>query len=207
MAFFDPCAPVTKHTRDLPHWEQNDVWCFLTWRLTDSLPQTKLHELQNEKLAWLNLHPQPWTDEIKAEYHDRFAAQIDKWLDRGTGSCLLRKPHNAKIVANAFLHFDKERYELDAFVVMPNHVHALVKLFSEHPLERIVKSWKGFTAQMINRREGRTGPVWQSEYWDRLIRTPAHFANYAEYIALNPAKAGLRAGQYILRPTQRGTSF
>jgi REP element-mobilizing transposase RayT len=203
MAFFKPSAPVTKHTRDLPHWEQNDVWCFLTWRLADSLPQAKLQEFQHAKLAWLNLHPRPWTDEIEAEYHDRFAAQIDEGLDRGTGSCLLRDPRNAKIVADALLHFDKERYELDAFVVMPNHVHALVKLFSEHPLEQIMKSWKGFTAQMINRRESRTGPVWQSEYWDRLVRTPEHFAKYAEYIALNPTKAGLHPGKFILRPTQR----
>jgi REP element-mobilizing transposase RayT len=203
MAFFDPSAPVTKRTRDLPHWEQNDVWCFLTWRLADSLPQSKLREFQTEKLAWLNLHPQPWTADIETEYHDRFAAQIDDWLDRGTGSCLLRDPRNAKIVANALLHFDKERYELDAFVVMPNHLHVLVKLFSEHPLEQIVKSWKGFTAQLINRRESRTGPLWQSEYWDRLIRTPEHFAKCAEYIALNPAKAGLRPSEYILR--ERGT--
>ena len=62
-----------------------------------------------------------------------------------------------------------------------------------------MKSWKGFTGQIINRREGRTGPVWQSEYWDRLIRTPEHFAKCAEYIAANPVKAGLRPGQYILR--------
>jgi hypothetical protein len=201
MSLFGPSAPVAKHTRDLPHWEQKNVWCFLTWRLADSLPQSKLQEFQNEKLAWLNFHPQPWTDEIKAKYHDRYATNTDDWLDRGTGSCLLRNPHNTKIVADALLPFDKKRYELDAFVIMPNHVHMLVMLFAERTLDQFVKSWKGFTARMINRRESRTGPVWQSEYWDRLIRTPEHFAKCADYIAANLAKAGLRPGEYILRST------
>ena len=123
--------------RDLPHWEQKNVWCFLTWRLADSLPQAKLREFENEKLVWLNLHPQPWAAEVEGEYYDRFAAQIDEWLHRGTGACLLRDPRNAKIVADSLLHFNNTRYELDAFVVMPNHVHVLVNFSRSIPCRKL----------------------------------------------------------------------
>src|SRR5690606_1647656 len=59
------------------------------------------------------------------------------------------------------------------------------------------KSWKGFTAREINQRICRTGPLWQDEYWDRLIRNERHYFKVAEYIRENPAKANLRDGQFI----------
>jgi len=60
-----------------------------------------------------------------------------------------------------------------------------------------VKSWKGFTAREINRRLQKTGKVWQDEYWDRLIRNPAHLVRCAAYIRENPSAARLRPDEYI----------
>jgi REP element-mobilizing transposase RayT len=67
-----------------------------------------------------------------------------------------------------------------------------------HALPEIVKSWKGFTSREINKRAGKTGALWQDEYWDRLIRHEQHFFKVAEYIRENPVKARLREGEFIL---------
>ena len=60
--------------------------------------------------------------------------RIEAALDAGHGSCFLQQPDIAALVENALLHFDRERYRLHAWVVMPNHVHVLgrvCKLCSE----------------------------------------------------------------------------
>ena len=53
-------------------------------------------------------------------------------------------------MADALRHFDGERYHLEAFVVMPNHVHVLVQLKPGHSLSEILHSWKSFAVHQIN---------------------------------------------------------
>lgn len=77
---------------------------------------------------------------------------------------------------------------LDSFVVMPNHIHVLFQISEGHHLQDIVHSWKSFTAHGINKILGRTGALWQREYWDRLIRSQRHFDWTRNYILQNPAK-------------------
>ena len=101
-------------------------------------------------------------------------------------------------------YFDGERYELFSYVVMPNHVHVLFRPLGSHRIPKIVKSWKGFTALQINRRTGKSGTLWQEDYWDRLIRNPRHFWTCWEYIRLNPAKARLSGGEFVLFEKRRG---
>jgi type I restriction enzyme R subunit len=193
-SFFNPDAEIDITRNHLPHWQQGEAWVFVTWRLGDSLPKAKLDEWKAEREAWVKHHPEPWDEKTEAEYHERFSRQIDEWLDQGSGSCVLKDPANAKIVADALRHFDGERYELASFVVMPNHVHVLFRPLRGHALPEILKSWKGFTAREINKRIGKTGALWQDEYFDRLIRNERHFFKVAEYIRENPGKAKLEGG-------------
>ncbi|MCC5805232.1 MAG: transposase [Opitutales bacterium] len=123
---------------------------------------------------------------------------MEAWLDEGSGSCLLRVPGNSSIVGNALRYFDGERYVMGPFVVMPNHVHVLFRLLHGHRLESVLKSWKGFTAREINRRMGRSGALWQEEYWDRLVRNERHWKRCAQYICENPLRARLPEGAYLL---------
>ena len=199
---------MEKHENRLPHWQQGEAWVSVTWRLGDSLPQAKLDQWLEEKDAWLAHHPEPWDEKTEADYHDRFSRQIDDWLDQGSGSCVLKDPENAKIVADALRHFDGERYEIGSFVVMPNHVHALFRPLEENTLAEILKSWKGFTAREINKRLGKSGELWQEDYWDRLIRNEVHFLRVVEYFRENPAKARLKDGEFVLweGETERGLS-
>ena len=81
---------------------------------------------------------------------------------------------------------------------MPNHVHALFVQKAEHPLEKIIRSWKTFPARQINSLLGRSGSLWQRDYFDRLVRDEQHLANCVRHIRRNPEKAQLSGGEYIL---------
>jgi REP element-mobilizing transposase RayT len=206
-SFFNPYAPIQQHKHRLPHWQQGSVHYFVTWRLADSLPKEKLERWSEERNLWLRRNPPPWSHLTEAEYRERFSDRMDDWLDAAEGSCLLGKPLLARFVANALLHYDNERYMLDSFVVMPNHVHTLFRLMEPHRLEDIVKSWKGFTAREINRRLQRRGSLWQEDYWDRLIRNETHWAKCREYICDNPRKARLAQDQFLLFVRTREGGF
>ncbi|HEY5895436.1 MAG TPA: hypothetical protein VIT91_19620 [Chthoniobacterales bacterium] len=71
-------------------------------------------------------HLEPWKQETETEYRTRFTERQEEWLDAGMGKCQLRQPEIRAEVERCLLHFDDVRYDLDAFVVMPNHVHALL---------------------------------------------------------------------------------
>jgi leucyl-tRNA synthetase len=191
---------------DLPHWQQDSKLFFVTWRLADSLPTEKINEWQAERETWFAQNPEPWTSEIEAEYHRKFSRAIDKWLDAGSGECLLNDPAVAKIVVDALLHFDGDRYVMDSFVVMPNHVHAMFSLAPGIKLEDVIQSWKSFTSKSINAALGREGTLWQRDYWDRMVRDSDHRANILGYIQKNPERANLKDGTFVLYSRSVGVS-
>jgi type I restriction enzyme R subunit len=188
MVFLDPDKPIEKHRINLPHWQQDEAWIFVTCRLADSLPEKVIKKLILERKLWLHKHPKPWDGEAQKEYNRLFTLHFEDLLDDAHGSCVLRKPELSEIIANTFHHFNRERYDLNSYVVMPNHVHVLFRPLEDHRLEDIIHTWKRFTAREINKAMKRTGPLWQREYWDRLIRSQKHFDWTSNYIRKNPAK-------------------
>src|SRR5207248_2311670 len=119
----------------------------------------------------LRHHPKPWDPRTAYEYQERIIESRERWLDQGHGSCLLRDPEVAEIVANALRHFDGQRYFLDGFVIMPNHVHALFQPISGFTLSDLLHSWKSFTAHGIKRAlASNAGAIWQDESFDRIVR-------------------------------------
>ena len=199
MKSFDPNGGTRKTRRNLPHWMQEGCLYFVTFRLADALAQAQLRQWEDERRIWMGFHPQPWDASTWNEYDQRFSQRIDAWLDAGRGSCLLARPEVSEIVVAALRHFDGERYDIDAFVVMPNHVHVLVAPREPWDLRRIEHSWKSFTAKEINRLCGRTGALWLEEGFDHIVRSEAHRDHFRGYIAENPGKAGLRDDQYFLQ--------
>jgi REP element-mobilizing transposase RayT len=83
------------------------------------------------------------------------------------------------------------KYQLTAWVIMPNHVHMLCTPHSAYSLAQIVHSLKSFTASEANKILGQSGRFWQKEYFDRYIRNARHFARVVSYIEKNPVKANL----------------
>ena len=196
VQFFNPRAEVDRTENRLPHWQQPGATVFVTFRLADSLPEKLLVRIKEEKKAWLSQNPEPWSIEAEAEYHRRFSNQTERWLDRGYGSCHLRNPDARAVVVDALRHFDRIRYFQHAWVVMPNHVHALFTLAVESTLEAILHSWKSFTAHHLVKDPAAPNPFWQEDYFDRMIRSEEHFGRVLRYIRKNPYKNA--PGSYAL---------
>jgi len=189
--FFEEKQKITIRERNLPHWQQDGKYYFVTWRLADSLPAALVRDHKLESEAWLAARKQPLSPEDEHEFQNLFSDRIESLLDEGRGSCILANPEVSIIVEKALKHFDGSRYSLSAFVLMPNHVHVLFKLAEGEDLGNVIHSWKSFSAHEINKALRQEGPVWQEEYYDRIVRGESHFARLVEYICENPAKAGL----------------
>src|SRR5437868_2013023 len=207
---FDPDAPVDISYRHLPHWFQPGATYFVTFRTADSLPAAVVGQWLDDRRRWLASHginpdDPDWQAEIRclpeahrAEFHRTFTDAFHRFLDAGYGDCVLRRPEIAGVVATALLFFDRERYHVSDFVVMPNHVHVLMGLIGDNALSAVCYSWKKYTANEINRLLGRRGHFWQGESFDHIVRSPGQFEYLKGYIAANPAKAGLKTGEFIL---------
>jgi putative transposase len=86
--------------------------------------------------------------------------------------------------------------ELDAFIIMPNHVHAILALvgaglrpaLSDAPtIPKIIGAFKTFSARRINQARGVVGvPVWQRNYFERVIRSDRELLDTRAYILENP---------------------
>ena len=83
-----------------------------------------------------------------------------------------------------------KQYELDTYVVMPNHVHVL--LWPWVPMERITGGIKGVSARDANAALGRTGMhFWEDESFDHWVRNDVELRRIRIYIERNPVTAGL----------------
>jgi len=123
-----------------------------------------------------------------------YCDKVDAYLDAGHGECFLKRPAVAELVAGALKFFDGDRYELRAWVVMPNHVHVVVWPKPPWTLSQVLHSWKSFTSTKANQILQRTGqPFWQQESFDHLIRNDEDMARCSAYTVNNPVKAGLCA--------------
>ncbi len=83
---------------DLPHWRQEGVTYFVTFRTVDSLPQEKLKQWQLEKERWLHEHPEPYDGKAKREFYKKFPERLQHWLDQGYGECVLKDQDCKKIL-------------------------------------------------------------------------------------------------------------
>ena len=173
-------VPKGWHSRGyLPHYDGGSITQFVTCRLYDSLPQKILERFRAELEA------------KDAENIDReVMILIEKFLDSGYGECFLKKHEVAKIVRDSLQKFDDERYKLIAWVIMPNHIHVLLKPLNNWTLEKTFQSFKSFTASQANKVLDRSGKFWMREYFDRYIRDTEHFEKAFCYILNNPVKAG-----------------
>ena len=180
-----PPDESTWHFRGyLHHRDEQNITQALTSRLADSLPQEKLHQLEEE----LKTIPIEKQDIVRR-------TQIEKWLDVGIGCCALKHPALAEIVENGFLRNDTIRYHLLAWCIMPNHVHVLIR--PRVALSTIIGSWKSYSGRWAIEHNaelslGISGKSrWQREVWDRYMRDERHLYATIAYIHANPIKARL----------------
>jgi len=159
----------------LPHRDEPGLSQFVTFRLGDAFPQ----ELRFE-----------WDLLLKIEDDCNRRIELEAYLDKCRGNCYLRRPAIAQLVEDSLRFRHEVQYDLLAWVVMPNHVHLLFKVW-DVPMHRLVNAWKGYTAKAANKILGASGKFWQDGYWDTFMRDSDHEQSTRRYIENNPTKAQL----------------
>jgi REP-associated tyrosine transposase len=117
--------------------------------------------------------------------------------------CLFGRIADTQMIANAFgkavetcwlgLANHYAHLSLDAFIVMPNHIHGIL-FFDEapegqHGLFETVRALKTFSARRINKLRNQPGnPVWQRGYHEHVVRNDMALDQIRRYIANNPAR-------------------
>jgi REP element-mobilizing transposase RayT len=172
----------------LPHCDKPGLIQFITFRLWDSMPASRRGEW--EHLLSMNSQSDAPRSGAQSIALREQRVQLEEYLDRGFGECHLRKTPVANLVERAMLYHHGRDFQLLAWVIMPNHVHALIEV-GEVPLGRIVQNWKSIVAVEANKLLGRSGRFWQVEYWDRFMRNEEQKRKAVRYIENNPIKAKL----------------
>jgi putative transposase len=109
----------------------------------------------------------------------------------------LTKKENLEKIKEALHFWDDKKIENYAYAIMPNHVHWVFGVFEKDKnnqpiwVQDILHSVKRFSGNRINKLENRTGPLWQKESFDTIIRTEKHLYSAIKYTLNNPVAAGL----------------
>ena len=181
----------------LPHRKKEGGTYFVTFRQAGTLPKEVLLRFKQERDAILQqamAAKRPLTWHEQEELFRWYSNRVDKYLDAGHGVCYLRNPELASLVADAIRFFEGQRYELRAWVVMPNHAHVVVWPMPGHTMSDILHSWKSFTSHEINKRLPiKVVPLWQGESYEHLIRDDEDLHRCCNYTLTNPVNARLCA--------------
>lgn len=170
------------YRRKLPHWHPDtteEAFLFVTWRLAGSMPRVR---------------PLLSPSGVPLSAGRAFVA-LDREADKAAfGPVWLRDAPIARVVADALLYGESGRhfYELRAWVIMPNHVHVVLRPKTSLP---VITRWlKGSTARQANLIPGRTGEAfWQDESFDHRVRDEEDLDRIVGYVENNPVSAGLAA--------------
>ncbi len=100
-------------------------------------------------------------------------------------------PEARDLVIAAIQACDRNSIDLDAAVVMPDHVHLIFRLINRYKLSDVLQRIKGRSARQINQMLDSEGSVWRDESFDHIIRHAAELEEKIEYIRQNPVKKGL----------------
>ncbi len=118
---------------------------------------------------------------------------------------IILAPNERGLVLSAVRHWDRSRIDLDAAVIMPDHVHALFRITDGSALGQILHSVKSYSAKQVKKARGIEGSghlqkwvLWVDESFDRIMRSEAEWREKIAYISQNPTTAGLMEhdGQY-----------
>ncbi|HZS47349.1 MAG TPA: hypothetical protein VFC63_19925 [Blastocatellia bacterium] len=203
------------YRRNLPHYQPLGGTFFITTCLTGSIPRSTIDWYLKEKHRFEQQADNlPTSERAKREreIRRRWFSRIESALHKSTsGPIWLKDERVAKIVMDALHFFDGKRYRIDAFTVMPNHLHLVIAPLQMiatdnnaltrteilrnqeryYSLPHIMHSIKSFTSLEGNKLLDRSGEFWQSESYDHAIRNQQEWERVIAYVINNPVKAGL----------------
>jgi len=189
------------YRRHLPHHQPPGATLFVTFRVAGSIPRSVEQSLIREgQLGRKALDGISDAGERARQTYREMRRSFARWddaLDKAeAGASWLGRADVACLVAAALHHRDGREYDLLAFCVMPNHVHAVFAPLrkddgSYHSVSSIMRSLKGSTARAANLALGRRGVFWQHENYDHVVRDEAELGRVSAYVLDNPVMAGL----------------
>ena len=187
------------YKRNLPHYQPEDAILFVTYRLAFSLPSDLLEILISKRKEFdrklIKVNP---VERKKEEMIiNKILFQIeDEYLDKySSGPLWLKNDQIAELVIESLLFNHNKSYELHYCIVMPNHVHLVLKpikdkLGKQISIAKIMKEHKSFTAVESNKILHRSGQFWLHENYDHVIRNDEEYYQTKYYVLNNPVKAG-----------------
>ena len=134
----------------------------------------------------------------RKKYFKKYDETLDKIL---SGPVWLKNEKVASLISEAIHYRDGKKYILNAYTIMPNHVHMVFYVErndvslgritdSSYIVTDILQSLKRYTAMKCNRILNRTGQFWQRESYDHVIRNKQEMVRIIKYVLNNPVKAG-----------------
>ncbi len=129
-------------------------------------------------------------------YPDRLAHQTPAWVESGATYHIrisierdyplrLTDPKIGPALLDSARHYHEHtRWSCRLFLLMPDHLHALLTFHYDKDMGAIVASWKGYQTK-------RLGISWQGNYFDHRIRDRGELQKKAAYIRLNPVRKNL----------------
>jgi putative transposase len=159
----------------LPHRDDPGLTQLVTFHLEDAFPTA----LRSE-----------WAALLETENNQEQRKKLESYLDQGRGQCYLRRRDIGQLVEDVLRYHHGTRYQLVAWIIMPNHVHVLFKV-GDKPMVKTVGDWKEYAARQANSILGRRGRFWAREFWDVYMRDGEHELFARRYVENNPVKAFL----------------
>jgi len=192
------------YQRHLPHFQPEGATLFITFRLAGSLPLNVLQTL-NEELKRQQININQIDDPELRRQAIYFAQKIifgrwDSGLDNlDGGPRWLADPEIADLVEKSIQNRDQNEYSLDAYCIMPNHIHLVCTPLEREgqfiPISEIMHSLKGSTARYANQILHRQGNFWHHESYDHVVRDHQEYERIINYVMENSIRAGLPANR------------
>ncbi len=108
------------------------------------------------------------------------------------GQFLLQSERMATLLIDVLrFYMAEKKFIVHDFVVMPNHLHALLTIDDEMTIEKAMQLIKGGFSYRAKKELGFAGEIWQPGFSEVRIRDRRSFLKHREYIDQNPVKAGL----------------
>jgi len=210
--------PKTYYRRHLPHYQPPKATYHIVFRLAGSLPEAVIELLRLEReqaeRAIEKTKDENERNRLMREHRWSYFQRFDALLDgNSTGPHWLKEPTVASIVKEALHYRDGKEYDLLAYCIMPNHVHVVftvgrsgtpsteqnnrakgrndIPTYNAKPMFRILQSLKRHTARKCNAILKRSGPFWQDESYDHLVRDDNELERTIWYVLNNPVDAEL----------------
>ena len=129
-------------------------------------------------------HEVPHWVEDGALFHVRIA--LEREIDQRQ---LIDSQLAPKIMESARFYETRQRWHITLFILMPDHLHALLSFQRDKPMKDVISDWKRFHAR-------RNGVIWQEGFFDHRLRDDERgdqLSAKMNYIRNNPVSAGLCA--------------